>query len=57
MKLIKLTEPETVRLMKLSTNRALALSFGANEVFLRTDESPWAVELLVEWRGRDPEGL
>lgn len=54
--LIRITEGETVRLMRLSGGRYLNLSFGPSGAWLARDAaglviSAWVLPLLAEWRG------
>ena len=58
MRLIKLREDETAKLIKMSDRaHVVNLHFGPGWVALDPEESPWAAKLIEEWRGRDPEGL
>lgn len=49
-KLIPLTQPETVALMRLSGGRVLQLAFGTGGAALDPARSPWAVPLLEKMR-------
>ncbi len=58
MTLIRVEEEELCKLINLSTPTSyLALSFGPRGAYLQAENSPWAAELLLKWRGSDPEGL
>jgi hypothetical protein len=57
--MIELKEGELARLIRLSDReRWLSLSFGPRGARLIVENSPWAAELLKEWRAEsDPTGL
>ncbi|RWI35529.1 hypothetical protein [Mesorhizobium sp.] len=50
-KLIPLNEGEISELIRNSNGRPLPMSFGTGGVALQAANAPWAVKLLLEWRG------
>ena len=49
-KMIPITRDEADRLLRLERPHHLALWYGAEGISLIASESPWAIELLAEWR-------